>query len=92
MATPFAAGTAALVLSLLAQKDYKYFGRGAEVKEFLKTISTAPQALASTGTVVWGNNFVPNGVLDWAASCQGFNFGGLKCATFPHDVACTHGI
>jgi hypothetical protein len=78
MATPFAAGAAALVLSWLAQQDYKYFGRGMEVREFLKGISPAPASLASTGTVVWGGSFVPNGVIDWSASCAKMS-SGFKC-------------
>jgi hypothetical protein len=81
MATPFVAGAAALVLSLLAQQDYKYFGRGLEVRAFLKEISPAPTSLASTGTVMWGGSFVPNGVMDWAATCvkmSGFRYGHVS--------------
>lgn len=76
MATPFAAGTAALILAHLASKDYKYFNRGAEVREMLQAIAPAAKGLEDTGTVVWGKNFAPNGIIDWSSACKRFSGNG----------------
>lgn len=76
MATPFAAGTAALVLAHLAAQDYKYFNRGAEVRDIMRAIAPAAKGLADTGAVVWGKDFAPNGVIDWAAACKQLSSNG----------------
>ena len=69
MATPFVAGAAALALAHLAATDYKYFNRGAEIRAFLKAASAASPALTAGGGVQWGDGYVPNGIIDWVATC-----------------------
>lgn len=74
MATPFAAGFGALILSHLAKKDFKLRGRGPEVKARLKYLSSVSRNLAAKGFSFWGEqNESPNAVLDWEMACKYFN-------------------
>jgi hypothetical protein len=70
MAAPFAAGVAALALAILAANDQKYFNRGAEIRDFLRNLTTTSPGLSAAGSVAWGNGFSPNAVLDWAGTCN----------------------
>lgn len=69
MATPFMAGAAALALSLLAKDDFRFFNRGTEVKELLKSFATTSPGLGAGGAVLWGTQFKQNGVVSWPAAC-----------------------
>jgi hypothetical protein len=79
MATPFAAGAAALALAYLAQSDYKYFNRGPEVRAFLGSASRPSTVLGAEGTVRWGRNLTANGVLNWDAVCAQLS-GGIAAS------------
>jgi hypothetical protein len=82
MAAPFAAGAAALALSALAARDYKYFHRGAEVRAFLGNASAASPRLAATGgSALWGSALTPNGVIDWAQACARVRDGAAAAST-----------
>ena len=83
MATPFVAGTAALILSALAAKDGVFFGRGQEVKDLLMASQQRSEALDFSQKTFWGSGNLTNGVISMQRAATLASAGTFEVVAFP---------